>query len=584
MAAVRDAAAKRLLPWFDRAARPLPWREAPRDPYRVWISEVMLQQTRVETVRAYFARFLARFPSLPALAAASEDEVLALWEGLGYYARARNLLRAARVCAERHGGELPDSASALRALPGFGPYTASAVAAFAFGRAEPVVDGNVMRVFSRLFAFSGDVTLPAVKKKMELLARGLLPRRRAAVQSEAWMELGETLCTPVSPDCGDCPMREACAAHAAGRETEFPVRAAKAPVPHREELALVLRRGDGKVLLLRRNGGKGLLAGLWGFPSAPAEAGLEAAKARAGCPGAQAASAPFAEVDHAFTHFTLRVRAFAADLPPGTGEPRPEGPFAWVGPDNKAAYGLAKTDRAVFGALFFPPPASLVLVRADESLLPADRWPAVDRARAAKCARLRNPADRARSLAATLALDRALARCAVPVPRPLVLAERPGGKPFLADAPARGVNWSHAGEWAAAAVAGEGMDVGVDVERAGRVPEAVAERFFHPRELEDIASCTTEKARAARRSEIFSAKEAVLKATGGGLAGGMESFAVRFEGDGATAECAGKRWAVRFYPLRGYVLALALPAGAAFPGKAERAAPGSRRGPDGKGR
>lgn len=569
IAAVKKAAAERLLPWFARNMRALPWRQEPRDPYRVWLSEVMLQQTRIVAVVPYFKRFLARFPTLPALAAATEDEVLAVWEGLGYYARARNLRRAAQACVERHGGALPDTAEALAALPGFGPYTASAVAAFAFGRAGPVVDGNVMRVFSRLFAFGGDVASPAVKQKMTELARALLLPKHAAAGSEAWMELGETLCSPQTPSCASCPVRTVCAAHAAGREAEFPVRAKKAPVPHREEVALVLRRADGKVLLLRRDARNGLLAGLWRFPSAPAEKGVGAAKAAAGCPGARAEKTPFFALSHAFTHFTLRVRAFRAGIPRGAPLPVPPGPAAWVGPAERKNYGLAKTDAAVFAAAFPPPPsAALVLVRAVEALLERD-WPAVDAARAAYCARFRNAADRARSLAATLALDRALETCGAAVPRPLAIGTRPGGKPYLAGAPALGVNWSHAGDWAAAAVAGEGIAVGVDVERAGRVPDAVAERFFHPDELAQIARLSSEKEKTAARSRIFSAKEAVLKATGEGLAGGMESFAVRLDGEAAAATVGGKKWAVRFYPLRSCVLALALPAGAAFPAKAE---------------
>ncbi|MBQ7251171.1 MAG: A/G-specific adenine glycosylase, partial [Kiritimatiellae bacterium] len=354
--AVKDAAAKRLLPWFARNGRALPWRKEPRDPYRVWLSEVMLQQTRIAAAVPYFERFLARFPTIPALAAATEDEVLSVWEGLGYYARARNLRRAAQACVERHGGALPDTAGALAALPGFGPYTASAVAAFAFGRAEPVVDGNVMRVFSRLFAFGGDVSSPSVKQKMTELARALLLPGRAAEASEAWMELGETLCPPLSPSCASCPVRAVCAAHAAGREADYPVRAKKAPVPHREEVALVLRRADGKVLLLRRDARNGLLAGLWRFPSAPAEEGLAAAKAAAGCPGARTEKTPFFEVDHAFTHFTLHVRAFRAEVPRGAPLPVPPGPAAWAGPAERKKVGLAKTDAAVFAAAFPPPP------------------------------------------------------------------------------------------------------------------------------------------------------------------------------------------------------------------------------------
>src|SRR5438045_2904526 len=194
--------ADRLLSWFATARRDLPWRKEPRDPYRVWVSEVMLQQTRVEVVIPYYHRFLRRFPTLASLAAAPLDEVLALWSGLGYYARARNLHRAAQAC----GGRLPETADGLRALPGFGPYTAAAVASLAFGEDVALVDGNVARVLSRLFAIRED----ARARAWEIAAR-LLPRGRAGAFNEALMELGATVCTPRTPDCPRCPLQRMCA-------------------------------------------------------------------------------------------------------------------------------------------------------------------------------------------------------------------------------------------------------------------------------------------------------------------------------------------------------------------------------------
>ena len=247
--------ADRLLPWFATARRDLPWRKEPRDPYRVWVSEVMLQQTRVEVVVPYYRRFLRRFPTLRTLAVAPLDDVLALWSGLGYYARARNLHLAARAC----GGALPRTSAELRALPGFGPYTAAAVASLAFGEDVALVDGNVTRVLARAFAIPGDAKAMAWK-----IARDLLPAGRAGQFNEALMELGAMICTPRAPDCPHCPIRPICR----GKEdpASFPA-ARKRPVrPLLEWRALALTRRDGAVLLARRPE-EALFGGLWDLPA-----------------------------------------------------------------------------------------------------------------------------------------------------------------------------------------------------------------------------------------------------------------------------------------------------------------------------
>src|SRR3954464_5081794 len=250
---------RRLLSWFAQERRELPWREEPRDPYRVWISEVMLQQTRVDVVVPYYERFLRRFPTLRALAQAPLDDVLALWSGLGYYARARNLHKAARAA----GSALPGTCAELRKLPGFGPYTAAAVASLAFNEDVALVDGNVARVLARVHALRGDARERAWK-----LAAEILPAGRAGEFNEALMELGAMVCTPRSPECPRCPIRTLCAVQLRGLDLQrYPAPRKKPARPLLEWDALALRRADGAVLLARRPAGA-LFAGLWDLPQA----------------------------------------------------------------------------------------------------------------------------------------------------------------------------------------------------------------------------------------------------------------------------------------------------------------------------
>src|SRR5947199_697378 len=258
-AALPDAAA--VLAWYDRHRRELPWRALPgetADPYRVWLSEIMLQQTTVVTVAPYFARFVARWPDVRSLAAANLDEVLHEWQGLGYYARARNLHACARVVVERHGGDFPDDPAALRALPGIGDYTAAAIAAIAFDHPSAAVDGNVERVVARLLAI--DEPLPQAKPKLRALAAALVPERRAGDFAQALMDLGAVLCTPRRPRCVLCPWRERCAAAAAGIAEELPVMAEKPQRPLRYGVAFWLARADGPVIPRPRSE-HGLLSG-----------------------------------------------------------------------------------------------------------------------------------------------------------------------------------------------------------------------------------------------------------------------------------------------------------------------------------
>lgn len=292
-----------LLDHYDRTRRALPWR-SDRTPYRVMVSEFMLQQTRVETVIPYYERWLRRFPGWEAMADAGEDEVLRAWTGLGYYRRARNLHRAARVVRERYGGELPEDPEALRRLPGVGEYTSGAVASIAFGRAVPAVDGNVKRVLCRLF----DLEAPTAARLREEAA-ALVDPDRPGDFNEAMMELGATVCTPRAPGCGDCPVRGWCRARVAGTVTERPARRPRRKVPRVEYVAVVVVGGDG--ILLRKRPDSGLLAGMWEFPSAelagdekPRHDGIATAAARQledlGVPARP--TTPLHPVRHAFTH------------------------------------------------------------------------------------------------------------------------------------------------------------------------------------------------------------------------------------------------------------------------------------------
>ncbi len=347
----RAAFRRRLLRFFDERRRDLPWRRD-ADPYRVWVSEIMLQQTRVETVIPYYERWTARFPDVRALAAAAETDVLRLWEGLGYYSRARNLHRAAKVVRERHGCRLPADPDALRELPGVGFYTAGAIASIAFGVPAPAVDGNVRRVLARVF----DLPAPRERELRER-ARALVDAARPGDFNQALMELGSLVCTPRSPACARCPVAGLCAARKNGTQLERPAPRRAARVPEDDVgTAIVVDRG-GRVLLRRRPPG-GLLAGLWEFPgervgpegSAEATAREVARRTLAAPPGEAGA---VATVRHAFTHLRLRYSAFRFLADDDALDPALESPHAWVAPGALAEYPLPRAQRrlAAFAGL-----------------------------------------------------------------------------------------------------------------------------------------------------------------------------------------------------------------------------------------
>ncbi|GHF02875.1 A/G-specific adenine glycosylase [Aliiroseovarius zhejiangensis] len=332
-----------LLAWYDRHARDLPWRVAPADrvagvvpdPYAVWLSEIMLQQTTVAAVRDYFTRFLTLWPTVEALAAAEDDRVMGEWAGLGYYARARNLLKCARAVTQM--GGFPTTRAGLEELPGIGPYTSAAIAAIAYDLPETVVDGNVERVMARVFQI--ETPLPEAKPEMKARAASLTPDARPGDYAQAVMDLGATICTPKSPACGICPWNGQCRARRAGVQATLPARKPKTPKPTRYGIAYLARRPDGSWLVERRPD-KGLLGGMLGWPGA--EWGDLAAEA---APMPADWADPGVEVRHTFTHFHLRLALRVAEVP-DSAQPR-VGTFQKIRPSDlptvmRKAFDVAK--------------------------------------------------------------------------------------------------------------------------------------------------------------------------------------------------------------------------------------------------
>jgi A/G-specific adenine glycosylase len=306
------AVAALLLAWYDGSGRDLPWRRT-CDPYRIWLSEIMLQQTGVETVIPYYERFLARFPTVAALADAKVEAVVEVWAGLGYYSRARNLHAAAIMVVAEYGGRFPEALEGLTALPGVGRSTAGAILAIAFDRRGVILDGNVRRVLVRLFALAGDPRSPAAEKQLWGWAETLTPVERPGDYAQAIMDLGATLCTPKRPDCPRCPLAALCLAYRQGRQEALPESRAKKPVPTVLQVALLLeRRGR---LLVRRRPLSGMLGGLWEFPAAevrPGEAPEAAALRLLAELGFAETLAELGKVAHAYSHFRLDLRLFRA--------------------------------------------------------------------------------------------------------------------------------------------------------------------------------------------------------------------------------------------------------------------------------
>lgn len=344
---------QQLAAWFIKNQRDLPWRTS-RDPYCIWLSEVLLQQTRVDQGLPYYHAFLERFPTVHHLAAASIDEVLKVWEGLGYYSRARNLHKAARVVVESHHGRLPAQYNDLLSLPGIGPYTAAAIASIAFGEPRAVVDGNVIRVLSRLFAFDQEVQSASSKKWLQLAANYLLDTQNPGRHNESMMELGALVCTPSSPDCLSCPLSRECRAHQADNETHFPVKKASTPTPHYDIAVGVIKDAQNRIMVQKRPM-DAMLGGLWEFPGGKRnpeenikatckrevleETGLEVE-----------VGALIARINHAYSHFKITMHAYECTLLSGN-EPETDLEWNWVAHEHLSEYAFPKANRTLIDLL-----------------------------------------------------------------------------------------------------------------------------------------------------------------------------------------------------------------------------------------
>ncbi|MBP1720803.1 MAG: A/G-specific adenine glycosylase [Deltaproteobacteria bacterium] len=345
---------RRLLAWYDKNSRDLPWRKT-HDPYAIWVSEIMLQQTQVDTVIPYFRRFLKRFPTIQRLARASREGVLKSWENLGYYARARHLHEAAGQVVDIHGGELPATPEGLLSLPGIGVYTAGAILSIAFEKPVPAIDGNVRRVMSRLMALRKPLREPSVQKKIEKAAQALLPQDRPGQFNQALMDLGATVCLPRNPACGRCPLTGACLARSRGLQNDIPPVPKRATLPHRDMTAGIIRK-NGRVLVVRRPE-KGLLGGLWKFPGGRREDGLSLQRGlRQSIHGEVgidvAVGRKLLSVEHGFTHFLVTLHVYSCRHLKGRPKALGCAEWAWAPVERLGNLAFSKADRVIIRALF----------------------------------------------------------------------------------------------------------------------------------------------------------------------------------------------------------------------------------------
>lgn len=346
-----------LLQWYDQNARDLPWRFAP-SPYRVWVSEIMLQQTRVETVLPYFERFISNFPDLSSLASSSQQDVLTIWEGLGYYSRARNLHRAARVILTEHNGEFPQTANELEFLPGIGTYTAAAIASIAFQESVAAVDGNIKRVYARLLNLSLPFGSVLFEATIQDYAQSMLPPERPGDFNQALMDLGAIICRPRQPNCPACPVNQFCQAYQQGNQNNLPFRIKKPPLPHFKVCVAVIR-SEGKVLL-RQRAQTELLAGLWEYPGGkftPADSSLEACLKREVLQKTSlevSVGQKIGVFEHAYTHYKISVHVWYALLPYAPAQELPAD-LGWVTPAELPNYPMGKVARMISNLLIPKP-------------------------------------------------------------------------------------------------------------------------------------------------------------------------------------------------------------------------------------
>lgn len=356
---MKDSISEQLLGWWDEGHADLPWRSS-RDPYAIWVSEIMAQQTQLATVIPYYERWMTRFPTVQALALAPLDDVLKLWEGLGYYSRARNLHAAANMIVTDLNGKMPESAAGLQKLKGIGRYTAAAIASICYEESVAVLDGNVIRVLSRLSDLPDDVTQTATKKKLWALAEEKVPQTRPGDYNQSLMELGQTLCTPKSPRCLLCPLRDPCLARQRGTQLERPVRPPRKKTPHYDVVATVIWEeavGIGRFLIAQRPL-DGLLGGLWEFPGGKLEKGETLAQAlvreikeELDIEVQPADEKPFTIVKHAYTHFRITLHALNAVYQGGQIEHLGVKDHAWVTQADLKDYAFAVTDQKIIKAL-----------------------------------------------------------------------------------------------------------------------------------------------------------------------------------------------------------------------------------------
>ncbi len=342
-----------LLAWFDAHQRAMPWRDNPQ-PYYVWVSEAMLQQTQVDTVIPYFNRFIAKFPTVQVLAEADQQEVLKLWEGLGYYSRARNLHKAAKRVCETMGGQLPSAYEALQELPGVGPYIAAAITSIAFGHPVPVVDGNVLRVFARFWGIETDIRDARVRDMMFDRLAPIIATCDPSAFNQAMMELGALVCSPKSPKCGECPLRKDCAAFINDRVAELPFKSKKAPVPHHEIAVGVVWR-DGKILIGRRKEAQ-MLGGLWEFPGGKVKAGESSEDAAVREVREETGLETrllhkYCIVKHAYTHFKITLHAYACEVVAGEATANTTDEIRWVSPAELDQFPFPTANKKVIAAI-----------------------------------------------------------------------------------------------------------------------------------------------------------------------------------------------------------------------------------------